>query len=140
MMVTIIDGKDHILGRLSSAVAERIMDGESIVVVNAQDILVTGNKENTFADYKNRVDRGQIRKGPYYPRRADLLFKRTVRGMIPFKKSSGREAFRRIHAYVGVPREFQDQDMERIENAMRLNTGKYTTLGAVSGFLGSKVR
>jgi large subunit ribosomal protein L13 len=140
MMVTIIDGKDHILGRLSSAVAERIMDGESIIVVNAQDILVTGNRDTTFADYKARVDRGQIRKGPYYPRRADLLFKRTVRGMIPFRKSSGREAFRRIHAYVGVPREFQDLEMERIETAMRLNTGKYTSLGAVAGFLGSKVR
>jgi large subunit ribosomal protein L13 len=109
-------------------------------VVNAQDILVTGNRDTTFADYKARVDRGQIRKGPYYPRRADLLFKRTVRGMIPFRKSSGREAFRRIHAYVGVPREFQDLEMERIETAMRLNTGKYTSLGAVAGFLGSKVR
>lgn len=139
-MVTVIDGKDHILGRLSSAVAERIMDGESIVVVNAQDILITGNKETTFMAYKDRSELGQTRKGPFYPRRADLLFKRTVRGMIPFKKTSGREAYRRIHAFVGIPREYQGMEMEIIETAMRLNTGKYTDLGAVAGFLGSKMR
>lgn len=139
-MVTVIDGKDHILGRLSSNIAERIMDGEYIVVVNAQDILITGNKATTFADYKHRASLGQTRKGPFFPRRADLLFKRTVRGMIPFRKTSGREAYRRIHAFVGIPREYQDMEMETIETAMRLTTGKYTDLGAVAGFLGSKMR
>ena len=33
-MVTVIDGKNAVLGRLSSAVAEKIMAGEEIVVVN----------------------------------------------------------------------------------------------------------
>ncbi len=139
-MVTVIDARDHVLGRLSSNVAERILDGETIVVVNAQDILVTGNRSFTFSDYKTRTDRGKIRKGPYHPRRADMLFKWTVRGMVPFKKTSGREALRRVRAYVGVPREFEDLEMERIENAMRVNTGKYTTLGAVAGYLGSNIR
>ena len=106
LMATIIDGKDHILGRLSSVVAEKIMDGEEVVVLNARDIIVTGEKYRTFADYKNIDDLGKIRKGPYPPRRADLLMKRTVRGMIPFKKPKGREAYKRLKVYVGVPKEF----------------------------------
>jgi len=139
-MVTVIDAKGHIFGRLASKVAERIIDGEEIVILNAESIIITGAKEMVFAQFKEKVDRGQIRKGPYYPRRADLLFKRTVRGMIPWTTTTGREAYRRIHVFVGCPEQFNDVEKETIEEAMRLRTGKFTTLGAVAKFLGSNVR
>ena len=139
-MVTVIDGRNSVLGRLSSVVAERIMDGEEIVIVNADAVIITGQKEMVFSQFKAKVDRGQIRKGPYYPRRADLLLKRTIRGMIPFYKTSGREAYRRVHTFVGVPAQFADIEKERNEDAMKPITGKYTTLGAVAKYLGSNVR
>ena len=141
-MVTIIDGRNAVLGRLGSVVAQRIMDGEEIVVVNAESIVVTGERDMVFADYKARVDRGDTtkRKGPFYPRRADLLFKRSVRGMIPWTSTSGREAYRRLHVYVGTPKQFADAETVKIEDAMKKINGKYTTLGAISKFLGSNVR
>ena len=141
-MVTIIDGRNAVLGRLGSVVAQRIMDGEEIVVVNAESILVTGERDMVFADYKARVDRGDTtkRKGPFYPRRADLLFKRSVRGMIPWTSTSGREAYRRLHVFVGTPKQFADAETEKVEDAMKKISGKYTTLGAISKFLGSNVR
>ena len=141
-MVTIIDGRNAVLGRLGSVVAQRIMDGEEIVVINAESIVVMGERDMIFADYKARVDRGDTtkRKGPFYPRRADLLFKRSVRGMIPWTSTSGREAYRRLHVYVGTPKQFADAETVKIEDAMKKINGKYTTLGAVSKFLGSNVR
>ena len=141
-MVTIIDGRNAVLGRLGSVVAQRIMDGEEIVVINAESIVVTGERDMIFADYKARVDRGDTtkRKGPFYPRRADLLFKRSVRGMIPWTTTSGREAYRRLHVYVGTPKQFADAETVKIEDAMKKISGKYTTLGAISKFLGSNVR
>jgi large subunit ribosomal protein L13 len=139
-MVTVIDAKNHIFGRLASNVAERIINGEEIVILNAEAIIITGAKEMVFAQFKAKVDRGQIRKGPYYPRRADLLFKRTVRGMIPWTTTTGREAYRRIHVFVGCPEQFNDVEKQTVEEAMRLRTGKFTTLGAVAKFLGSNVR
>ena len=141
-MVTIIDGRNAVLGRLGSVVAQRIMDGEEIVVINAESIVVTGERDMVFADYKARVDRGDTtkRKGPFYPRRADLLFKRSVRGMIPWTSTSGREAYRRLHVYVGTPKQFADAETVKIEDAMKKISGKYTTLGAISKFLGSNVR
>ena len=141
-MVTIIDGRNAVLGRLGSIVAQRIMDGEEIVVVNAESIIVTGERDMIFADYKARVDRGDTtkRKGPFYPRRADLLFKRSVRGMIPWTTTSGREAYRRLHVFVGTPKQFADAEMEKVDGAMKKISGKYTTLGAISKFLGSNVR
>jgi len=140
LMSVVIDGRDHILGRLSSVVATKIMAGEDVIVLNARDVLVTGYKYRTFADYKQIDDLGKTRKGPYTPRRADLLMKRTVRGMIPFKKPKGREAYRRLKVYVGVPKEMEGIKPERIEDAMTLNTSRYTTLGEVAKFLGSNVR
>ena len=35
-MVTVIDGKGLIYGRLASDVASRILDGEEVVVLNAE--------------------------------------------------------------------------------------------------------
>ena len=141
-MVTVIDGKNAILGRLGTAVAEKIMAGEEVVVLNCESIVITGEKEMVFADYKARFDRGECksRKGPFYPRRADLLFKRSVRGMIPWTTTSGRNAFRRLHAYVGTPKQFTEGfEVTVEEQAMKKITGKYTTLGAVAKFLGSKI-
>jgi ribosomal protein L13, archaeal/eukaryotic len=142
MMVTIIDGRNLIHGRLASNVAEMIMSGEEVVVLNSEAIIITGPKEMVFAQFKAKVDRGDAtkRKGPFYPRRADLLFKRCVRGMIPWTSTSGREAYRRLHVFVGTPKQFEDCEKVRPEEAVREITGKYTTLGAVSKFLGSNVR
>ena len=54
--------------------------------------------------------------------------------------TSGREAYRRLHVFVGTPKQFQDCEKEKPAEACRKITGKYTTLGAVSKFLGSNVR
>ena len=141
-MVTIIDGRNLVHGRLASNVAEMIMSGEEVIVLNSEAIIITGPKEMVFAQFKAKVDRGDAkkRKGPFYPRRADLLFKRCVRGMIPWTSSSGRDAYRRLHVFVGTPKQFEDCEKVRPEEAIREITGKYTTLGAVSKFLGSNVR
>ena len=141
-MVTVIDGKGLIYGRLASNVAEMIMAGEEVVVLNAEQIIITGERSEILKDFKNKVDRGDVskRKGPFYPRRSDLLFKRCVRGMIPWMSSSGRDAFRRLYVFVGAPKQFEDSNKVRPEEADRAVTCKYVTLGEISEFLGSKVR
>lgn len=138
----IIDGKDAVLGRLASEVSQKILNGDNVIVLNSEGILITGERDVVFADYKAKVDRGDTtkRKGPFYPRRADLLFKRCVRGMIPWTTTSGRDAYRRLHVFVGVPKQFAESEKTKVDVAMKKIGGKYTTLGAVSKFLGSNVR
>ncbi len=136
----VIDADGHVMGRLSSNVAQMILRGEEVIIVNADKVLITGGKTSILADYKQRKDRGKIRKGPFYPRRADLILKRSVKGMIPHDKSKGREAYKRLKVFVGIPTEFKSERMETIEKAMQVNTSKYITLGEISAFLGSKVR
>lgn len=136
---TVIDASGHILGRLSSKIAKRLLKGERIVVVNAEKAVITGDKYMVFERYKEKYDRGSKEKGPYFPRHPERIFKRTVRGMLPWKSSRGREAYRNLRVFMGVPEELKGVNFEKIEDAMLekvSKTDKYVTLAEVSRYLG----
>jgi large subunit ribosomal protein L13 len=139
----IINAEGLILGRLASKVAKMLLEGEEVVIVNAEKAIITGNREDIFAKYKQRTElrtRTNPRRGPFYPKRSDEIVRRTVRGMLPWKTDRGRKAFRRLKVYVGVPKEFEGKEFETISEAhmSRLATPKYVTVGEVAKFLGGK--
>ncbi|MCX9014646.1 MAG: 50S ribosomal protein L13 [Candidatus Methanoperedens sp.] len=138
--MTVIDANNLILGRLASDVAKRLLNGEVINIVNAEKTIISGRKVATFDRYKQYASRGRD-FGPYFPKRPDQIVKRTVRGMIPYKRERGKEAFKNLKVYIGVPRELSEQETTTIERASisRLSTSKYTVLGELSKKLGSKV-
>lgn len=138
-MVAIIDAENHIAGRLATVIAKRIMKGEEIVVVNAEKIIITGERDSVLAAYKQKKDLGNVKSGPFFPRRADLIMKRTVRGMIPWKTTSGRMAYRRLKVFVGVPKEFVDSPKEKVDVAIKAGLTQYVTLSQIAEFLGSRV-
>lgn len=110
MIMIVIDGENCILGRLASYAAKELLNGEEVKIVNAEKILILGNPEVTVERYikrENIWDPAKPEKGPKFPRRPDLFVKRTVRGMLPWQSKRGKEAFRRITAYIGVPKEFE---------------------------------
>jgi len=139
-MVTIIDGDGLLVGRLASNVAKRALAGEEIAVINAEKTVISGNRARVLNNYKQKRQRGSREGGPFFPRRPDHILKRTIRGMVPYKRERGIEAMKRIRIYVGVPDEFSGQPVETIENASRKRLGNpsHVTLGAVSTFLGAK--
>lgn len=107
----IIDGTGAVMGRLASYAAKEALKGEEIVILNCEDILVTGNKKDIrkkFEDKRSRVGSGQ--KGPKHSRKPEKLVKRTIRGMLPnHRKGRGKQALKRIKCYAGVPKEFEDK-------------------------------
>ncbi len=138
----IIDGEGLVLGRLASTVSKKLLEGEKIVVLNAEKIVISGTKDWAYAKYKQRVDRASIsnprRMGPKYPRRPDDIFRRTVRGMLPYRKTSGREAYKKLKVCVGVPQEFDGFEMFKVQEAEPKNIKKSIELGEVSKLLGAK--
>jgi large subunit ribosomal protein L13 len=138
----IIDGEGLVLGRLASKISKLILAGESVTVINAEKIMISGSRDWAYAKYKQRIDRASISNprdmGPKYPRRPDDIFRRTVRGMIPYKQPKGRVAFKLLKVYVGVPKEFEAQETTRIVEAEPKNITKSVKLGTVSQLLGSK--
>ncbi len=136
----IIDATNTILGRLSSIVAKRLLEGDKIIVINAEKAVISGKRKQVLAKYKAKSN---IRtatapwKGPFHYKRPDKILKRTVRGMLPFKTFRGREAYRRLRAYIGVPEGVKLDQVEIIKNisADRLKN-KYITIKELSKELG----
>ena len=129
----IIDGEGCVLGRLASVTSKNLLEGEEVVILNAEKIMITGNKDWAYAKYKQRVDRASISN----PRDLGPKFRRTVRGMLPYKKSKGRVAFKGLKAYVGVPEEYADADLVAVPEAEYNNLKKGIELGEVSKLLGA---
>lgn len=106
MVETIIDAKDCVLGRVATLAAKRALLGETVVVVNAEQAYISGNRLGTIAEYMDKFETGQIRKGPFIYRQPDRFVRRVIRGMLPRKQSRGRDALRRVRCYTGVPEAF----------------------------------
>ena len=141
-MVTVINGDGMLLGRLASLGAQRGLAGEEIAIGNAEKAIISGSRARVLANYRHKRERGASgnRWGPFVPRRPDHLMKRTIRGMLPYKRPRGVEAMKRIKCYIGVTVEFVGKEMEVPEAAHmnRLNNPNHITLGAVGIFLGAK--
>jgi len=138
--MAVIDANNLILGRMASLVAQRLLKGEEINIINAEKVIISGGKDTTFARYKRYTDRGSREFGPHFPRRPDQIVARTIRGMIPHKKMTGREAYNRLKVYIGVPPELSKEQANTLQDASitRLSTSNYTALGDLSKRLGSK--
>ncbi len=139
----VVDASDQILGRMASIVAKRLLEGETVAVVNCEKAVVTGNPTVTYARYKTKYDLGRVvnpTKGPFFPRTPDRIVSRAIRGMLPFSKPRGKAAFRLLRVYRGVPDSLKDAPLLRFEEAGvdRLGRKKYTTVGDISLALGVK--
>jgi large subunit ribosomal protein L13 len=139
-MVTVINGEGMLLGRLASVVAQRALAGEEIAVVNAEKAIISGSRSRVVSNYQHKRSRGSTGWGPFVPRRPDHLMKRTIRGMLPYKRPRGADAMKRVRCYVGIPSEFAGKEMELLTEASmdRLNNVQFVTLGAVCTFLGAR--
>ncbi|MFQ3285130.1 MAG: large subunit ribosomal protein L13 [Natronomonas sp.] len=137
----VIDARNCILGRVASQVAELALDGERVAVINAESAVITGGEEDVMSVYRTRREVGSDR-GPQYPQRPDRLFKRAVRGMLPYKTTRGREAFENVRIYLGDAYEGDDDvEPEVLEGTSldRLSNIKFVSLGDVSENLGANV-
>ena len=114
-----VDATDAIAGRLASHVAKQALLGRNIIVVNAEKALITGKPSSIIAAEIEKREIGSATKGPYFPKQADRLLRRMIRGMLPWKRTTGREAFRRVMCYKGVPEPFKEKHIIKVPAAAR---------------------
>ncbi len=141
----LIDGKDLVLGRLASFVAKRLLEGEKVTILNAEHVVVSGRSDATVGLYRAWLGTRNVanpRKGPFHPKRPEDLVRRAVRGMLPFSKAHGIEAFRRLRVYVGVPEELSGKEMVPVPKAglQGLGTRRYIRVGDLSKQLGASFK
>lgn len=132
----IIDATDAVLGRLATFAAKQARSGKKVVVVNSEKAKIIGNPKIIVEKYLARLRLGHgAQKGPIISRRPTALLRRAIRGMIERKRTTGREAFKNIRCYEGIPKEFEKKEKIKLEKREAI---KFITLEKLSKQLGSK--
>eukprot|EP00339_Tiarina_fusa_P019185 CAMPEP_0117033450 /NCGR_PEP_ID=MMETSP0472-20121206/23899_1 /TAXON_ID=693140 ORGANISM="Tiarina fusus, Strain LIS" /NCGR_SAMPLE_ID=MMETSP0472 /ASSEMBLY_ACC=CAM_ASM_000603 /LENGTH=201 /DNA_ID=CAMNT_0004742369 /DNA_START=72 /DNA_END=677 /DNA_ORIENTATION=+ len=141
----IIDGRDHLLGRLASVVAKELLAGQQVVIVRCDEMVISGSL------VRNRVKYAQFRKkrmntnpnrGPFHFKSPALMVWRTIRGMLHQKTARGQEALGRLSTFDGIPAPYDKQKRVVVPAAlrvMRLKPGRdYTVIGTLADSVGWK--
>jgi len=134
--VTVIDATGLVLGRMATYAAKQAINGNDVHIVNAEKAIIVGSSRRAIQEhylFKRHV--GTMRKGPFFPREPHLIVKRTCRGMINYQSSSGRAAYKRIKAHLGVPKELASLKAESLDDARR-PAKSYLTIAELSTWLG----
>jgi large subunit ribosomal protein L13 len=111
----VIDAEDVVLGRLASNVATllrgkhkptfapHVDTGDFVIIVNAEKVLLTGNKRDQAFAYRHSGYPGGLRKqsfGELLDTRPERLLEKVVKGMLP-KNKLGRAQGKKLKVYAG---------------------------------------
>jgi len=111
----VIDAEDVVLGRLATHVATLLrgkhkptfaphMDtGDFVVIVNAEKVVLTGNKRDQAFAYRHSGYPGGLRKqsfGELLDTKPERLLEKVVKGMLP-KNKLGRAQGKKLKVYAG---------------------------------------
>lgn len=140
----VVDATNHVVGRLASIVAKRLLLGERVVIVNADKAVLSGDPRMVVEAYKKMfkvtTHRNPERTGIRRPRTPSRILRDAIIGMLP-KKPTGREALRRLRVYEGVPDELRNKVREFVRfpeaSSSRLSS-KYITVGELARSMGWK--
>ena len=126
MSKIIYDGDGAVFGRLASVVAKDLLKGNEVDLVNCEKMIVSGDKKLLVKKIleKKEMGSGGSMKGPKYPRVADKLVKRMIRGMLPRDRMKGRDALRRLKVYVGGSAHASVPSEDGKDKAVKLNHRK----------------
>jgi large subunit ribosomal protein L13 len=112
----VIDASDKVLGRLATEIARRLRGkhkpeytphvdtGDYIVVINADKVHLTGNKETDKMYYRHTGFPGGIKGVSADKMRAkhpERIIETAVKGMLP-KNPLGRAMFKKLKVYAGA--------------------------------------
>lgn len=137
-MMTVIDGNGLIFGRLASKVAKELLGSKEIVIVNAERIVMSGKPEyliNRYVTKRSLQNKGCPEHSPRWPRVPNLLVRRMLRGMLPWKKPRGRAALKRLKVYNGIPASVKEAPIVYNECRPR-NISKQMTVGELCKMIG----
>lgn len=134
---TLVNAEGLIVGRMCSKVAKRLLNGEQVIILNAEKAVFSGKKKSKVMEAKQFLEVGAPRRGPFHYRRPDRFLRKTVRGMLPFKQPKGKSAYKRLKVFMGIPMELEGQNMITFAEASSADLrGPHFTLAEMARELG----
>merc|ERR1712125_278540 len=102
----VVDGRDHLLGRLASIVSKELLTGQKVVIVRCELMCISGSLTRNrvkYAQFRRKRMNTNPRRGPFHFKSPARIFWRTVRGMVHQKTKRGQEAIARLSTFEGIP-------------------------------------
>jgi len=127
----VVDASGAILGRLATTIASRLQGkhnplftphtdtGDWIVVINADKVMLTGNKWDQKNYYRHSGFTGGLTTTTareLRDKRPEDLVRFAVKGMLP-KNKVGRKQFKKLKVYAGAQHPHEAQNPEALEIA-----------------------
>ncbi len=124
----LVDATDKVLGRLASQIAIRLRGkhkpiytphvdtGDYIVVINAEKIVLTGNKENAKVYHRHSGRPGGLKTvgvADMREKHPTRIIEAAVRGMMP-KGPLGRAMMSKLKVYAGTEQPHQAQKLREL--------------------------
>ena len=135
--VTLVNAEGLIVGRMCSKVAKRLLNGEEVIILNAEKAVFSGKRKSKILEAHIFLEVGAPARGPFHYRRPDRFLRKAVRGMVPYKQPKGKNAYKRLKCFMGVPLEFKNQEMITFTEASSANLkGPHFTLGEMAKEIG----
>jgi large subunit ribosomal protein L13 len=138
----VVDVTNCIVGRMCSQVSKLLLKGNWVTVVNAEKAMLSGNRYMIVNLYKEQLEINSVTNpihGPFHPRRPDTMITKIVRGMLPKRKASGIEAFKRLRVYISTPEDLKNTKMESLNySKVTKQSSQYITVGDVAKQIGWK--
>lgn len=134
----VVDAGNARIGRVGAFVAKKLLEGEEVHIINAEEAVISGNPQDTVDKYVHRRQlqfKGNPEKSPYWPKVPDFFVKRLVRGMLPRKKASGRNAYSKLRVHIGAPEKVKGEPI-RVDGADIGRLTKYVKVKEVCRLLG----
>jgi large subunit ribosomal protein L13 len=125
----LVDAEGKTLGRLASEVARRLRGkhkpeytphvdtGDYIVIINAEKVRVTGNKEKDKMYYKHTGYIGNMKSISFdklIQKKPEQVIELAVKGMLP-KNPLGRAMYRKMKVYAGSEHQHEAQQPQPLE-------------------------
>ncbi len=125
-----IDATNKTLGRLASAIAQRLRGkhkpeytphadtGDYIIVINADKLAVTGKKTDDKLYYRHSGYTGSLKTETFkglQARRPGRVIEIAVKGMLP-KGPLGRQMYRKLKVYAGSEHKHEAQQPQPLED------------------------
>ncbi len=139
--ITYVNADGQIVGRMGSKIAKLLINGEEVVILNAEKAIFSGKKKSKVAEGHLFLEDGAPARGPFHYRRPDRFLRKTLRGMLPFKQPKGQSAYKRLKVFMGVPVEYKDKQMVSFVDAQASDLkGPRFTLGEFASEIGWRNR
>ena len=133
----LVNADGLILGRMASKVAKHLLNGEEVTILNAEKAILSGKRKSKVAEAKEFLEVGAPERGPFHYRRPDKIVRKTIRGMVPFKQPKGKNAFKKLKVFMGIPKDFKDLQLVTFDEAKAAKLkGPHMTLAELAREIG----